>query len=475
MCDLARDCRLLVCQHCKKTMKQVAQFLEHLPVHGPKRYSCGLCNHQCALGSLVRKHMKTCHRVAVVEMLPVNIVSSNSEDGRFIFFPKDMVKRLVPIKSKSAQPNEAADKDRRKKNIYTCKEKSLIPVKSLFPFNIECAHCGYATKVRANMIRHLNLHEQRSEMSTGTSSESEELTPRVVIPYLAPVNPVPHLEGKEKMFDKMANLAYSSHATGEPGSQAGRMTGKMSGASSGATRAAGAEDEDTSPPVQVADHQRYVCGIKSCAHLTTKEGNLRCHLRTLHKDLTFCCPHCPATRQDTSKLSLEGFLTHLKMHGPRLYKCGHCPYLHCQLQGIERHLGDKHPNRPPWQVIIREPEEDGVKRNQGKSEGAPWHCSLCKHAAPSCEEIAAHAKSSHGVKSQFKCALCPVRCDVRSEFEPHFASRHPNMEVRILAMYYRYLLSIWSCFLVIFIITFLLYTGRKSARKRLAEKHRKLM
>jgi len=74
-------------------------------------------------------------------------------------------------------------------------------------------------QVRANLVRHLALHSRNAGgvsggggASSASSSDREELLPRVLVPDLAPVNPVPHLEGKEKMFDKMTNLAFSSHA-----------------------------------------------------------------------------------------------------------------------------------------------------------------------------------------------------------------------------------------------------------------------
>jgi len=48
-----------------------------------------------------------------------------------------------------------------------------------------------------------------------------------------------------------------------------------------------------------------------------------------------------------------------------------------------------------------------------------------------------HVEAFHGIKNRFKCALCPVRCNVRSEFDRHFASRHPGEDVKVLSMFYR--------------------------------------
>ena len=79
------------------------------------------------------------------------------------------------------------------------------------------------------MIYHLSLHEKHTDGGNGTSSEGEEIIPKVIIPHQAPVNPVPHLEGKEKMFDKMTNLAYSSHSDGS-------LSSRMGGSSSTKSR-----------------------------------------------------------------------------------------------------------------------------------------------------------------------------------------------------------------------------------------------
>lgn len=63
------------------------------------------------------------------------------------------------------------------------------------------------------------------------------------VPESSPVNPVPCLDKKEKMFDKMVNLASSSH-------QNGRMGGK--------SREPVKESEnDDSIPKFVPEHKRY--------------------------------------------------------------------------------------------------------------------------------------------------------------------------------------------------------------------------
>lgn len=85
--------------------------------------------------------------------------------------------------------------------------------------------CPYTTKVRTNIIRHLRLHAK---------DES--------VPESGPVNPVPCLDKKERMFDKMVNLASSSH-------QNGRMGGKP--------KESNKNNDDEFIPKFIPEHKRY--------------------------------------------------------------------------------------------------------------------------------------------------------------------------------------------------------------------------
>lgn len=375
--------------------------------------------------------MKTQHRVSVVDEVPNAHASASTrpENVHYTLYPREMAARL---KTRTKMHNNIGGS-----KIFSCQDIGRLPMKSILPCSVKCAHCGYTSKVRANMIHHLSLHEQRMEAPNGTSSEGEEIIPTVIIPDQAPVNPVPYLESpsKGKMFDKMANLAYSSHATGKEEGVKGRMGhGSVSEDSAG-------EDGGSLQPVFVPDHKRYVCGFQGCNHLTINESMLKYHLQTLHKNCVFSCPHC---RADDDAMTIEGFRTHLKMHGPLLYKCGHCVFYHWQQQEIEFHLMEKHPNRPPWQIVIRKPDDMEIKKQQqsqpqtpekSKTAVLPWRCCLCKQRCASSEEMFAHINSAHSIQCQFKCALCPVRCNVRSEFDRHFASKHPKQDVHVLSMF----------------------------------------
>lgn len=61
--------------------------------------------------------------------------------------------------------------------------------------------CPYSTKVRSNIIRHLSIHKQALEDG------------KTVVPQAPRINPVPYLSREGLEFDKMMNLAASSHKT----------------------------------------------------------------------------------------------------------------------------------------------------------------------------------------------------------------------------------------------------------------------
>lgn len=81
------------------------------------------------------------------------------------------------------------------KSIYSPDEIDKLPKRYIFNSDVKCALCSYSTKVRTNLVRHLQFH----------SAEKS-------VPDIAPVNPVPCLDKNERMFDKMTNLALSSIA-----------------------------------------------------------------------------------------------------------------------------------------------------------------------------------------------------------------------------------------------------------------------
>lgn len=55
---------------------------------------------------------------------------------------------------------------------------------------------------------------------------------------------------------------------------------------------------------------------------------------------------------------------HLKLHGPKLYRCAYCDMIHTQLPLMEKHIPEKHPERKPIHYLIRNLDNDGNQANR---------------------------------------------------------------------------------------------------------------
>lgn len=86
------------------------------------------------------------------------------------------------------------------KNVFGPEDIDRLPRPPVYAQEVKCKVCSYATKVRSNMLKHLNAHFENKAVSEQ-----------------APVNPVPCLEKNEMMFEKMTNLAASSQTTSRMG------------------------------------------------------------------------------------------------------------------------------------------------------------------------------------------------------------------------------------------------------------------
>ena len=103
-------------------------------------------------------------------------------------------------KKKTAKLSSEVAKTGMEKVSFGPNDINKLPLQAIYSRQVHCAVCPYTTKVRTNIIRHLQLHAK---------DES--------VPESSPVNPVPCLDKNEKMFDKMVNLASSSHQNGRMG------------------------------------------------------------------------------------------------------------------------------------------------------------------------------------------------------------------------------------------------------------------
>jgi len=66
---------------------------------------------------------------------------------------------------------------------------------------------------------------------------------------------------------------------------------------------------------------------------------------------------------------------------------------------VERHLAERHANRPPWTIVVREPGDvaSAASGAAGSASHLPWHCAMCKQVAASSTEMLAHLRYNHGI------------------------------------------------------------------------------
>lgn len=406
-CPLGGDNKQLNCAHCHKRFIKIGFLLEHLKVHGLKRFGCALCKVRRTVGYQAMAHMKTKHKVANSRLVPAD-PKNPSVDGLFIVQP---IYQSGERRGKKRKSTKSVEKEGEKSTVdveklsFSPDEIESLPRQAIYNRVVQCAMCPFTTKVRTNIIRHLRLH---------AIDES--------VPESGPVNPVPCLDKKERMFDKMVNLASSSH-------QNGRMGGKPKDITK--------ENDDEFIPKFVPEHKRYVCGVAECNYLTVDEAMLRCHLKALHsEELYFRCPHCPQPLpgQEGLNIAIDKMAVHLKMHDTRLYKCSHCNHHHYHRHVVERHLTDKHPEKRPFVKVIRELEN--TENNQSAQEeieeeipdpdGNHWKCNICEYKCVYKAEMVTHASTAHDEKCQYKCTLCSFKTSGKIMFEQHINSKHSN-------------------------------------------------
>ncbi|KYM98524.1 hypothetical protein ALC62_10758 [Cyphomyrmex costatus] len=409
-CNLGDPKQNLFCPHCKKRIVKICLFLEHIKTHGLKRFGCSLCKLRYSVPYQATAHMKSKHKFFHTKIVPAD-PTNPAVDGLFTVHAVSYDAADRRNRKRKRANNKSGTEQENEKNVdneklsFSPDEIEQLPRQAIYNREVQCAVCPYTTKVRTNIIRHLQLHAKDE-----------------TVPESGPVNPVPCLDKKEKMFDKMVNLASSSH-------QNGRMSAKLK-------ESIKENEADDSIPKFVPEHKRYVCGVAECNYLTVDEAMLRYHLKALHSEEPyFRCPHCPTLGQENQNIVIDKMGIHLKMHDARLYKCSHCNHHHYHRHVVERHLADKHPEKRPFVKVIREientenvqqPVQEETEEEVPDPDGNHWKCNVCDFKCVYKADIATHADSVHGESSQYKCTLCSFKTSGKILLEQHLNNKHTN-------------------------------------------------
>ena len=149
-------------------------------------YQCGVCRVNLVTLAIVKRHLKFVHKEKDF------VVTSTTENGISYYVVNIAKKEKKEMPKRKLIAPSLATETLTKRRFWP-QEINQLPINPILDQLVYCAMCEFSTKVRLNMVRHLQLHAEQQPVA-----------------QTAPVNPVPHLETNEKHFDRMVNLASSS-------------------------------------------------------------------------------------------------------------------------------------------------------------------------------------------------------------------------------------------------------------------------
>ncbi|KAL4704386.1 hypothetical protein ACJJTC_017620 [Scirpophaga incertulas] len=407
----------LQCAHCNHSVTSHEDLIRHYIIdHYKLIYTCSICHEAFYSASTARQHIKVVHKVGRTVIWELG-----NEPGGTHYVISHAKNPPANAKAAAAKPARGAGAGtgtgtgRRKSAAaerralrYGPGDIDRLPINPILDALVTCALCEFSTKVRLNMVRHLQMHKESQPA-----------------PSTAPVNPVPHLETNEMYFDRMVNLASSSLAVSDR-SQAEAVPLQMVAA-----------DAVARYPRFVPEHQRYACG--TCSYVSADEPTLRQHWEIEHEGVSahsFKCVHCPPYQQLDTKnpITVARIIAHLKMHGANLYACSGCPYYHYRRYMMDKHVTDSHAGTANV-LLVR--EDTNIANAAPTMDLKPWHCGLCDFTSMIRPEVAEHTSKCHQSKMQFKCFYCQFRASTEENVTKHQAQVHPGKAIDLLYFYYR--------------------------------------
>lgn len=403
------NARGFACVHCGLRYEKAISLKNHIKSHGTHRYFCFCCNHTEPVLPTMIEHFKETHSdnasrnagtlVNETITLPLNEQHVDNDRDMFVVCPRGTLS-INAFGLNLVQQNKTRILETKK--FYLPEEKEMLPRKAIFPESVACQLCGYSSKIRSNILRHLI----KGDCAVSTN-----------VPGTDPVNPVPCLDTGERHFDKMRNLAASSNTS----------------------------DAVTIKAIEqrfqhVPEDRRFVCGARTCHYQTQTEDMLRSHIVTLHTaDEYFFCPHCNRDLAKTKVIKADDVLNHLRIHGPKLFKCPMCPYCHYTKQTVDKHMSDAHPRCKEVVIQLRPKQTDTSKTN--KQAIWKWKCNVCVKAVFDTRQLVRiHLAQAHRLNYQYQCisANCSYQSDTKNQVKDHILTAHGSTDVnRVKTVYER--------------------------------------
>lgn len=395
------------CVHCKMNGFSSGTLIAHMKTHGPHRYFCYFCCSKFPVLLEVKKHIANIHKTAYVYTFAMNPEKVNQDSDIFVTAPSSS-KEINPYSFyknlNDLYKHQQRLKMYKEKTVYSPDEINILPSQNILNTPLQCSVCDYNTKVKLNFVRHLNLHSSQNP-----------------VPRHDPVNPVPCLESKEKHFDKMFNLASSSHSEG--------------------TVIVNKDAQSVKYPMFVSYLKRFTCS--KCTYINTNEEMMKSHLDIIHMDAkNYICPHCKLEVKSDKRCN-DKFIKHLRFHGNKLFRCRKCDYFHYDETQVNKHISVEHLCTPASLIeIVRDMNENSAMDNSSPSAifEYKWKCNFCTYRSINRTDILKHIKDIHDYKNQFICTKCSFNsireatavahllkhCDTTAKIEKTFSELDDN-------------------------------------------------
>ncbi|XP_062554397.1 uncharacterized protein LOC134219625 isoform X2 [Armigeres subalbatus] len=364
------------CHHCTGRYKTAHELITHVKTHGRHRYLCFLCDKKSHFLKMMILHVQHDHNSTDVILTYLHPKKRDIHNDLVVICPQNVTSgQLQDYVSNILKEDGVSEKKR-----FSPSEVDQLPVEEIFAEDMFCASCDYTTKIRKNLKRHLEKHnEVSSTASLAVLPELESLSVEVV-------------ETPKFIF------ASREVATGH------------------------------TIPQRVDPIKLYQCGLCKfeCPPVFS---DLRTHLyRTHRSEKIYKCAHCSATLSERF-MCIDKIANHLKLHGDNLYKCNRsdCEYFREEKTLVLAHIKQNHGN--VGSVLIL--------REAVVPDSPEWQCDLCETIRPNRAAIIEHMVKDHKLTDkQFKCSHCSYKSSDNDSFKAHFANTHPKSEILIISLFH---------------------------------------
>lgn len=204
------------CYHCNVRSKNILALSQHIVSHSRHSYFCMFCDHTGAKNTDMIRHMRDTHNRNNLLNVPLNPTAQviPGSDGDCNQLMVSCPRGTVPAKTQFMFGKQLLERYRRReeqrnKRHFKPTEVDQLPPAAILFSPIICSQCGFSTKVRTNMVRHLQSCE--NEIQQPQQQQQQRRQKQQPQQQQDAVNPVPCLDTGELHFDRMRNLACSSN------------------------------------------------------------------------------------------------------------------------------------------------------------------------------------------------------------------------------------------------------------------------